>query len=299
MKSSLRLRRSACAFIVFAFWCCVGVQAAQIVSRSGATLESDGVFYSDGVLSTSDGRRLPVDDAATIYFIAPRPDAAASRTNAPAGSAAPDFKDWVARARRLADQYPGVGGVQILDIGEDILKPDGGRVFRYHFLGLVLNEEKRNDWRRLRAGFQDGRSAARFVLARSIAPDGTVFELDPETLTVSTPSERDGFINKRARVLSGEIPGVTVGSLVEFIREWEQFAPEMPRMYCPSWAFQTDIPVVVSQLTVDIPDPLTDLYDGLAMQWLTLNIPDGAAGPLIENKDGRARYVWRRSKSVV
>jgi len=186
---------------------------------------------------------------------------------------------------RMAEDFPGVGGVILVDDGEFVYREDGTHAYRYHFAGLVLKEEMKS-WAQIAIGFTEGRSRGRILFAHSINPDGTVARLAPDAVKVSSPSEAMQFFNANRKVLSGVIPGVEVGSIVEYGYEYEYYNPEDPRLFSPGYLFQGTEPVVFSQVEVTVPKATTFRY-------VTRNFPEGLDEEPAVEEDGQTKtYTW-------
>lgn len=195
-------------------------------------------------------------------------------------------REMLPKGRALAQQFPGTGGVILVDDGRFVYNDDGTHIYRYHFAGLVLKEEMKS-WAQFMAGFTEGRSRVRVIEARSVAPDGTVHMLPEEALRVGSPSEEMQFFNPSRKVIGGVIPGVEIGSIVEYIYEHDTYNPEDPRLFFPGYYFQSTEPVALSRVMVEVPE-------GLSFNHFTRHFPDPALSePQIEKENGRVRYTWR------
>ncbi len=175
------------------------------------------------------------------------------------------------RAADAARKHRGAESILCLDQGQDSLMANDDRLYRYHALVLVLKDEGRKV-ADLTLGFREGRSRSRVLFARSIAPDGSVRWLEPATMKVATPSQGKQFLDTRRRMLSGRIPGVAVGSLVEYAYEYRNYNPEVPEHYFPSWFFSGEEPVLDSAVTIRVPR-------GKRLNWTTRNVPEAAREP--------------------
>lgn len=194
-------------------------------------------------------------------------------------------QEMLPEGQALAEQFPGTGGVILVDDGLFVYNDDGTHRYRYHFAGLVLKEEMKS-WAQFAAGFTEGRSRVRVLEAKSIAPDGTVYTLPAEALRVGSPSEEMEFFNPSHKVVGGVIPGVEIGSIIEYIYEYDNYNPEDPRLFLPGYYFQSTEPVALSRVTVEIPD-------SLPFRHYTRHFPDPALSePQVEREGKRVRYVW-------
>ncbi|MFO7976036.1 MAG: DUF3857 domain-containing protein [Candidatus Hydrogenedentota bacterium] len=194
-------------------------------------------------------------------------------------------QEMLPKGQALAQQFPGTAGVILVDDGKFVYNDDDTHTYRYHFAGLVLKEEMKS-WAQFMASFTEGRSRVRVIEARSVAPDGTVYTLPEEALRIGSPSEEMQFFNPSRKVVGGVIPGVEIGSIVEYIYEYENYNPEDPRLFFPGYYFQSTEPVVLSRVTVEVPE-------NLPFNHYTRHFPDPALSePEIENEGGRVRYTW-------
>ncbi|NQT87027.1 DUF3857 domain-containing protein, partial [bacterium] len=195
------------------------------------------------------------------------------------------------RRRALATdkRFPGSESLACLDYGEETLTPDGKTIYRYHALFLVLKDEGRSV-ADLQLHFREGRSRERVLFARSIPPDGAMQWLDPTTLKVSTPPESAQFVDQRARVLSGRVPGAEPGALIEYAYEYEEYNPDVPDYFFPGFYFQGEEPVLDSTLVVRTPK-------GRKLYWVTRNMPPALREPARSSDDVYDIYRWSVSDS--
>jgi len=81
------------------------------------------------------------------------------------------------------------------------------------------------NWGTVKANWSPWRQKRPVVRARVIAPDGAVAMLDPSVLTESPVHDQRPAIYEDQRALSGPLPGVVIGSVVETEITWEDTAP--------------------------------------------------------------------------
>ena len=244
-----------------------------------------GPVEADGDALRVRRRRLPMD---SVRLIVQKKDQVKDEARVPGfeplGAAA--LKRFRERAETAAKKYRGMESILCLDYGQDALMPDNSRLYRYHALILVLKEEGRK-MADLSLGFRDGRSRRRLFFARSISPDGTSRWLDPSTLKVATPSQGQQHLDTRQRVLSGRIPGVEVGSLVEFAYDYLNYNPDVPDYFFPSFYFQGEEPVLDSILEVRLPK-------GRRLNWTTRQMPKETREPKRSTEGELDVYRWAR-----
>ena len=253
-------------------------QGEPVEGVSGLTFDGDQFVLPDG-------DRIPRDETQTIQFAAPAKDSRQAGDRAGSEGLTPLAQGLIERGSALARQYLGVPGVMLVDDGIFESRKDGTSLYSYHFAGLVLKEEAKA-WAQFSAGFTEGRSRVNVLFARSVGPDGVVHTLSPDALQTGSPSESMQFFNPNRKVLSGVIPGVEIGSVVEYAYEFERYNPENPKMFFPGFFFQGDDPVVLSRVKVTVPR-------NTPFHHVTRRFPDAAkAEPVIERTGGSVSYTW-------
>jgi uncharacterized protein DUF3857/transglutaminase superfamily protein len=258
----------------------------NLALHQGEPIEgAQGVTFDGTAFRLPDGTTIPRDDVKKLSFQRAEQDAGPSGDSQGEKGLSPEAQAMLERGRKMAEQFPGVGGVILLDDGQFIYRKDGTTFYRYHFAGLVLKEDMKA-WAQFSSGFTEGRSRVNVVAARSVAPDGTVHTLPPEALRVASPSEGMQFFNPSRKSLSGVIPGVEVGSVVEYIYEYDNYNPEDSRLFVPGYYFQSTEPVVFSRVAIDVPKDITFNY-------MTRHFGDDPRKePVIEKTGKTARYTW-------
>ncbi len=244
-----------------------------------------GVTFDGAAFAVPGTGTLPREEVSLILF---QPAGAAGAAGAEAAGVqglTELAREMLPKGQSLAQQFPGTGGVILVDDGTFVYNDDGTHTYRYHFAGLVLKEEMK-EWAQFASAFTEGRSRVRVLEAKSIAPDGTIHTLPAEALRVGSPSEEMQFFNPSRKVLGGVIPGVEIGSIVEYIYEYDTYNPEDPRLFFAGYYFQSTEPVALSRVTVEVPE-------NLPFNHYTRHFPDPAKSePAVERANGRVRYTW-------
>ncbi len=93
------------------------------------------------------------------------------------------------------------------------------------------------------------------------------------------------FFNPNRKVLTGVIPGVEIGCIVEYCYEYEEYNPEDPRLFSPGFFFQSTEPMILSRLTVEMPKDVP-------LNYATRNFPEPKqADPAIEETGDTRIYI--------
>ncbi len=285
--TEILMKRTACVLILLAcgIAACVGPSGPRFTVETWDGRKLVGPLRLEGDRVKVGCRTLKREEVA----LAVQEAEATARQAAGAVEGLRPFSDaelarYRERATAIAAKAPGADSVLCLDYGQEVLTPDGKQIYRYHALHLVLKEggRKAGD---LTLGFEEGRSSRKVLFARSVAPDGTARWLDPATLKIATPSEDAQFLDTRTRILSGRIPGVEVGCLVEYAYEHLTYNPDVPDYFFPSFYFQGDEPFLDSVIDVAVPQ-------GRKLNWTTRNMPAEAREPKRSARGAYDLYRW-------
>jgi len=156
------------------------------------------------------------------------------------------------QADTMKSAHQGVGGVIILDEGWQTVFPDGTSLYKYHFIGKIYNEDYLN-WSGINLYYKEGRSKIKIIKARSIDDSGREYSLNMSDVKTLTPSEESQYFDKSGKTVTAKIPGVKVGSIVEYVYEHETYNPFDKHILYGGWFFQDNIPVVKSEYHIIYP----------------------------------------------
>lgn len=255
--------------------------AATVSYRDGTEVHSDSVSYQQEHLLLDTGTRVHRDRVKEILFEAPHAQASDS---VHALGIPQDVEQILGRARMQAEKYPDADGIILLDDGTFVLNEDGTNAFRYHFQGLILKDEKKEEWGDHSLYFDEKRERVKLLWARTIRPTGEVVDLDPSTAAITDePAEEVHF--GAGKIFTFTLPEVEVGCVVEYAYQRDEFDPFDPRMFFPGFYFQSYEPVGASKLSVVVPATKKLNYKAYRM-------PGHAAQPDVTRDGETTKYVW-------
>jgi len=252
--------------------------------HAGGEERSDALTYGADSLVTEEGKAIPRDRVKEIFFESQTPEAIAA-PEPQAKEVAEEVQAILIQAGEEATKYPDTDGIVLLDDGEFVLNADGTNVYRYHFRGLILKEEKKEEWGTYAYRFDDMRERMKLLWARTIKPTGEVVDVDPATVTISDPPARGGRFFDKGKILSYTLPELEIGCIVEYLYEREEFDPFDPEMFFPGYYFQGYEPVWLSRMVVTIPNTKTLNYRAYRM-------PEGTETPVTSRTDTTRTYIW-------
>ncbi len=241
------LRTSGLVAALFLAFATTPATADTVELFDGTKIETTSITFADGKIVLADGRTFDRNDVRRVFVGTER---AVTGDRAPLMAGA-DVQDLLRTADAAREQYPDVGAITLIDHGDWTWRKDGTQVRRTHAAHLIMKEP----WKSLgqiSEFYEEGRERATLVRARTIAPDGTVTEFDPADLKESKPAGSFVFFNEY-KTVSGQLPQVEVGSIVEAIWEVETHNPYDENLFFPRWYFGSTEPVLSSKATVRVP----------------------------------------------
>lgn len=162
--------------------------------------------------------------------------------------------------------------------------PDGQSRIRSRFAFKVLKEQGK-EYADVKIGYHSRREALKVVYARTISPDGKILLLNQKAIMESAafgdyPSYHDH------RILSFSLPGVTIGSVVEYQFVREVKAPQMESAHSTSFLFQFLHPTLVCRYVTRIPEKMDFKY-------LPINPIRGISpAPAVTLEGGKRTFSW-------
>jgi hypothetical protein len=148
------------------------------------------------------------------------------------------------------EDYPKANAVYLLDEGE--FSVEEHFIFTHHVIIKILNEAGLR-YADIEIPFDEFNGVYN-IRGRTILNDGTVMELDTSTIhEKSYFPEFILFADSKAKVFS--MPAVEVGTVIEYTYSVVHNSP-----FAPTWTIQRDEPVLLSRITVDVPEFLRYNY---------------------------------------
>ncbi len=258
----------------------VRLTAATVLElRYGESLRGD-VVLQEGKLQLSDGRSIPTAEVKQIRFnVGEQADSVVAVEAVDLEA----IRQIEHQAASFIERHSDASAVILADIMNYTYRADGTHVLRSRTLAKVMKED-RLSMATQGTHFTEGRERVNVLKARSINPDGTVFSLDPKDVRVTKAQSSPGMFMKY-QLLSFRIPGVQVGSLVEYELEVDTYNPYNREFFFPINYFQGHDPVFLSHLEITIPKDKT-LY------WEERNFPAGAVAAKETSSGDTKTYVW-------
>jgi len=269
--------------------------------HEGESMTDENVTYRNDEFDVS-GQAIERENVKKIIF----GDVEKSRTESGKGYKVnmSKIQEYMELAGKMEKDNPGVSGIIFLDYGKSTLTSDDRILWEYHFAGKVLAQESKH-WGNLSQYIDEGINRVHILYARSVAPDSTVVGYSPEDITYSEPTHGSRFFSK-GEIMSLTIPGVEVGSIVEYGYIIETYAPEDPELFSTRFFFQNFEPCYRSKCLIEIPKGkdfyyMSQYLDDLIEPNFVTNIPDSKipeskitnpTEPEIIETDSSTIYSW-------
>ncbi len=267
-----------CLLLVALAWP-LAARADIVELFDGTRIETETVTYQDGQLVVDDGRAFPRNEVRRI-IVGEATTSEAGRAPLMAGA---EVKELLAQADAARERYPDVGAVTLVDDGNWTLRPDGTHVERYHSATLILKEPFKS-LGAIQFAYEEGRERVNLVRARTISPTGEVHEFDPADLKEVKPTGGMLFFTEY-KTVSGQLPQVEVGSIVETIWEKEVYDPYDEALFFPRWYFGGTEPSLHSRATVRVPQ-------GQDLHYQVGHLPADQAAPKRWTEGEYDVYQW-------
>ncbi len=140
--------------------------------------------------------------------------------------------------------YPDASAVFLLDDGE--FNVTGKFIFTRHVIVRILNEAGLR-YANIEIPFDEGNEVHN-IKGRTIKKDNTVIELQPTDIHEKTLfPDYVLYADSKSKVFA--MPGVEKGSVIEYSYSILYKSP-----FAPSWTFQGEVPILLSRITLEVPD---------------------------------------------
>jgi len=180
--------------------------------------------------------------------------------------------------------YPDAGVIYILD--EDVVEvfEDGRCKETLHVVFKIL-QDRGKDKGDVEIGYNSRTETASIIYARTITPEGETIPLSENAIKVVTP-----FTNYPSysdyKVLTFSMPGVTVGSIIDYKIAQEKKKPEIEGKFSGEFYFQTYDPTYLCRYKVII-------HRDTDLKYLILNpLPGIQSSPNIIHSGNKKIYLW-------
>jgi transglutaminase-like putative cysteine protease len=199
--------------------------------------------------------------------------------------------ELIKRGEILQKKYPDSSILVLLDDGIEKLNKDGTRYTHSRYSVKILKEDSLT-YSQLTYYNTQSIHESKILMARSIAPDGTINYLAEKNITYTEPKQGLSFFSGRrdVKIMQATIPDVKVGSIIDY--EWETIdsAPEDPNQFFTHWNFSGTEPVYESKVKYIVPENKDFFY-------VVKNFPTNVDKPEITIKDGYKTFAFRLGES--
>jgi len=183
-----------------------------------------------------------------------------------------------------AESFPDAGIIYILD--EDIVEvfEDGRCKETLHVVFQILKDSGKDNGN-IEIGYNSRTETASIIYARTITPEGRIIPLNENAVKIVTPySSYPSYSDYKELTFS--MPGVTVGSIIDYKVVKEKKRPEIEGKFSNEFYFQTYDPTYVCRYKVITPRDRD-------LKYLVLNPLQGIQlSPNIIHDGNKKTYLW-------
>jgi tetratricopeptide (TPR) repeat protein len=148
----------------------------------------------------------------------------------------------------------------LVEVSHEIEAPPAGRL-TMRFVYRVEAQEALPYWGSIGAAWSPWRQERPQIRARVISPDGSVSELDPSVLSETTAHDQRPVLYEDQRVLSGPLPNVRPGAIVEQVIVQKDTAPASAHGYLHRILMGGPEPSLARRIRISAPEALPLHYE--------------------------------------
>ncbi|EKD69387.1 MAG: transglutaminase protein [uncultured bacterium] len=176
-------------------------------------------------------------------------------------AAAPDVMEILSKVPDKS-KFPNAGGYVIKD--EDIYTLNGDGTYNVvsHYIFKIF-EDRAVDGN-ISTGYAFERESAKILMGRTIAEDGSVYNLDQKEIKEGDMFRGAQFYSNTYKIMSATLPNVKKGSIIEYKIERNIFKPIIEGYFTPAIYFGSTEPAYEIRLEVRMPK-------GKKLQWIAKN----------------------------
>lgn len=183
-----------------------------------------------------------------------------------------------------SDMYPDAGIIYILDEAVVEVFEDGRYRETAHVVFKVFHDRGKDNGD-IAIGYDSGTQTASIIHAKTITPEGKFIPLNENAIQVVTPySEYPSYSDYKELTFS--MPGVTVGSIIDYKIVKEEKMPTIEGKFSDSFYFQMHNPTYVSRYKVITPKDAD-------LKYLVLNPLQGIeVSPKMASNGEKKIHIW-------
>jgi hypothetical protein len=191
-----------------------------------------------------------------------------------------DTPEEILKAAPTPAEFPNAATVKMLDYAELVIDPDGTNTYVTHNITKIMNDRGKGV-ANIQLPYNSSYQTIEITKARTILPDGTVFDVKPEDMQEITPYA--GFnLYSDVKVKAFAMPAVAPECIVDY--EWKIVSkdPPFPHQFWTGWMMQETQPILLSKLVVKTP---ADASFSVSKHRTQIE-------PEVTEEEGRKTYVW-------
>lgn len=183
-----------------------------------------------------------------------------------------------------SEKYPEAGIIEILDERIDEVSEDGKCKSMIHTIFKIIHEKGKKETD-IEIGFNSLTEKANLLYARTVTPEGRIIHLKKDAVEIKTPYESFPSYSDY-KLLAFSMPGVTIGSIIEYKILIEEKKPTMKGKFSRRFYFQWNYPKIHSKYSVITPP-------GMKLKYHILNpLNDIRTTPITTNNGKKVTYQW-------
>lgn len=180
--------------------------------------------------------------------------------------------------------YPDADVIYILREKTEEVFENGRTKETLHTVFKVLNERGKDN-ANIKIGFNSQIQTTSIIFARTITPEGKIIPLKKNAIKIITPYEKYPAYSDYKR-LTFSMPGVTIGSIIEYKVVREQKRPIIEGKFSSNYSFQGYNPALLCRYRIITPKDMDLKY------LLSNRLKDVQSSPKIIHQGNKKTCVW-------
>ncbi|HOK39812.1 MAG TPA: DUF3857 domain-containing protein [bacterium] len=228
-------------FIIFLF--VFSLNSAIVKFSDNREIETDEIYFNNNEFTIKNAT-FSKDKINEIIFIK-------SKKESEEQIADTQVEEIINKAKEAIEKYKDYPAIILIDNGKWQLKEDGSRKYKYHFQGLILKESGK-ELAEVSLTFNETEENVNILLARTIHFNKNVYYLSSDKIQVVSPQQEiKYFMRNKQKVF--QLEHLELPCIIEYIYEYDEFNPFDTNIFSGGWHFQSNYPVVLSEVEIEIP----------------------------------------------
>ncbi|MEZ7892843.1 MAG: DUF3857 domain-containing protein [Candidatus Wallbacteria bacterium] len=253
-KTDMKIRYAVILLFLFLFTSLKDANSMSVTLKDGKNYKAEAAENETCVkiLKGDSSEVISLGDVKSIDF---SDETSENKVNKETGATAAvqipaDVKEILSKVPDKS-KFPNAGGYVIEDEDTYTLNNDGTYKIESHYIFKIFEDRAVDN--NISLGYAFERESIKIIMARSIAEDGTVANLDLKDVKEGEAYRGAQFFSNTYKNITATIPNVKKGSIIEYKIEHNVFKPIIDGYFCPGIYFISGEPKLHTKTVIKAP----------------------------------------------